>query len=91
MRKRVKAYRMVCLSSQRHTQSLLSRIFTGKILFVRDEVWQPELTIVPGRKKTARAVARKGWDFTPSRTLKRHETYELTNSTTNEKSTLTVE
>ena len=91
VRKRVKAYRMVCLSSQRHTQSLLSRIFTGKILFVRDEVWQPELTIVPGRKKTARAVARKGWDFTPSRTLKRHETYELTNSTTNEKSTLTVE
>lgn len=91
VRKRVKSYRKVCLSSQRQTQSVLSRIFTGKILFVRADVWQPELTIVPGSKKTARAVAQKGWDIIPSRTLKRHETYEVANSTTGEKSTLTVE
>ncbi|MDE6136620.1 MAG: VWA domain-containing protein [Muribaculaceae bacterium] len=90
-RKRVKSFRKVCLSSKRQTQSALSRIFTGKILFVRAEVWQPELTIVPGNKKTARAVAQKGWDIVPSRTLKRHETYDVVNSATGATSKLTVE
>lgn len=90
-RKRVKKYRMVRLSAHPDKQGLLSRLFTGRILHVRDAVWTPELTIVPGNKKTARAVAQKGWDIIPSRTLKRHETYEVVNSATGQTSKLTVE
>jgi len=90
-RKRVRNYRMVRLTSGPEKQSVLSRVFTGRILIVRDTVWQPALTIVPGNRKTARVVAQKGWDVVPSRTLKRHESYELYNSATGERSQLTVE
>lgn len=91
VRKKVKGYRKLVLTSRRYNQGLLSRLFTGPVLAVRAEEWAPEINIEPGRKRTARVVDTKGWDFVPGRTLKRFETYELINSASGAKSKLTVE
>ncbi len=88
--KRVKGYRMARFTSRAERQGFLSRLFTGRVLIVRDDVWSPPLAIVPGNKRTARALPQKGWDFVPSRTLRKYESYELINSATGEKSQLTV-
>lgn len=91
VRKRVKKYRSVVLTSGKGNQSFFSRLFTGKILFVTAPHWTPELTITPGNKRTCRVTQNKKWDIVPSRTLKQHETYEFINNISGEKTGLTVE
>ncbi len=91
VRKRVRKYRMVVLTSRKRSQSFLNKLFTGSILYVPAPHWNPELVITPGNKKTCRVAQQKAWDIIPSRTLKLHETYEFINNGTDEKSKLTVE
>lgn len=91
VRKRVRPYRRVCFTSRAMSQSFVSKIFTGKILYVRDTVWSPALTLEPGNKQTVRALAQKGWDIVPSRTMRRHDTYELINTVSGDKAKITIQ
>lgn len=77
--KRIRGARAVRLVSTRKSQGILSRIFTGRIIYITADHWTPEIEIVPGRRRTALARPGKAWDVVPSSCMERYETYELTN------------
>ena len=90
-RKKLKKYREARLTSRNERQSALSRLFTGPVLIVRDDTWSPAITLRPGTKRSVRAVVRNGWEFVPSATMRRNESYDVVNSTTGEKARFTIE
>lgn len=53
------------LTSQRHKQSALSRIFTGTTLYVQSANWNRDILIVPATKNKVKVKCPSGWSCTP--------------------------
>lgn len=66
----VKGKRRVVFTNKTMKQSLLNRIFTGEILYKKDEIWTSPLTFEAGAKrKTIRVVRTKDYVFDPFTSL----------------------
>lgn len=88
--KKIKGKRRVVLTNKRKSQNVLSRIFTGKIEYVRADHFVPEITIeaATGKKKVkvrSTSTGANGWDIYPSATFLQYEKGTATNRTTKEK------
>lgn len=82
--KRMRGARQVVLTSNRRSQNVFSRLFTGKIIFVKAEHFSPELTILPsGSKKMVRLRSEgNAWDVSPSAIFAPHKKGSITNRRT---------
>lgn len=78
----VKGVRMVVFTNKNMDQSLLNRIFTGKILYKKNDVWTAPLAFEAGaKKKTLRVVRTKDYVFDPyTSTLKAPNDYVAENT-----------
>lgn len=70
--KKVKGVRKVVFTARRRSQNIFSRIFTGKVLYVKADHFTPEIEAVAGARKKVRfrsSAGADGWIFTPAATL----------------------
>ena len=88
----VKGVRMVVFTNKKMEQSLLNRIFTGEILYKKNEVWTAPLAFEAGaKKKTLRVVRTKDYVFDPyTSMLKAPNDYVVENTSDGTKIKLTV-
>lgn len=87
--KKIKGARKIVLTSKRKSQSFLSRIFTGEIRYIKSELFNPELIILPsGAKKKVKLQTKNklsdGWEIYPSAIFNQYDHGTLTNRTTND-------
>lgn len=77
----VKGKRRVVFTDKNMKQSLISRIFTGEILYKKNEIWTSPLAFEAGAKKrTLRVVRTKDYTFDPyTSTLKAPNDYVVEN------------
>ena len=78
----VKGKRRVVFTNKKMEQSLLSRLFTGEILYKKHEIWTAPLAFEAGtKKKTLRVMRTKDYTFDPFTTiLKAQNDYLVENS-----------
>ena len=83
-RTNVKGKRRVVFTNMEMKQSLLSRIFTGEILYKKNEIWTSPLAFEAGaKKKTLRVMRAKDYLFDPySTALKAPNDYVVENTNT---------
>lgn len=88
--KKIKGARKVILTHKRMSQNIISRIFTGKIRFIRADIFSPELAILPsGGKKKVKIHSESpidSWEFCPSSIFGQYEKGTITNRTNGERS-----
>jgi hypothetical protein len=66
----VKGKRSVVFTNKKMEQGILSRIFTGEILYKKNEIWTSPLVLEAGaKKKTLRVVRTKDYIFDPYTTM----------------------
>lgn len=77
----VKGKRRVVFTNKNMQQGLLSRLFTGEILYKKNEIWTSPLAFEAGtRRKTLRVVRTKDYVFEPfTSTLKAQNEYLVEN------------
>ena len=83
----VKGKRRVVFTNMEIRQSLLSRIFTGEILYKKNEIWTSPLAFEAGsRRRTLRVMRTKNYVFDPySAALKAPNDYVVENTNTGTK------
>ena len=88
----VKGKRCVVFTDKKMSQSLLSRIFTGEILYKKNEIWTSPLTFEAGSKrKTLRVMRTKDYVFDPySTALKAPCNYVVENTNNGTKIKITI-
>lgn len=89
--KKLKTSRKVILTSRKRSQNIISEIFTGKVIFICADHWQPEIIFEPGRRKSINAKIGSQWTITPSNLLTQDMKYKLTNISTKAQSSIEVE
>lgn len=72
-----KGYPRVVLTSRRHKQSLPSRIFTGKTLYVNAPQWTSDILILPASRGKVKVKCPAGWSVSPGFILSRGYDYKL--------------
>lgn len=92
--KKIKGVRKAVLTTRSRKQGLLSRVFTGRIIYIKDEIFSPEIEIVPGTRKKIRfrsvATASERWDFMPGATFGSCSDGKATNSANHNKFEFTI-
>lgn len=88
--KRIRGARKILLTSNRQSQNIFSRIFTGEIRFVKAEHFTPDIAIVPagGKKKVKLIVEGKpnsSLEIYPSTIFGQYDKGTITNQMTKEK------
>ncbi len=80
----IKGCRKVVFTNKRQSQGIMSRIFTGEIKYVKDDLWDSEWYITPGTKKDrVRAGGISGYSMNPPRNnLSKHETVTMKSNAT---------
>lgn len=88
----VKGKRRVVFTNKKMEQSLLSRIFTGEILYKKHDIWTSPLAFEPGtKKKTLRVVRPTDYVFNPfTSTLKAPNDYKVENTKDNTKINISI-
>ena len=88
----VKGKRRVVFTNKSMRQSLLSRIFTGEILYKKNEIWTSPLTFEAGaKKKTLRVVRTKDYVIDPyTSTLKAPNDFIVENTNDNTKIKISI-
>ena len=88
----VKGVRRVVFTNKKMEQGLLNRIFTGKILYKKNEAWTEPLAFEAGaKKKTLRVVRTKNYVFDPyTSMLKAPSDYVVENTNDGTKIKLSV-
>ena len=88
----VKGKRRVVFTDKKMTQSLLNRIFTGEILYKKNEIWTSPLAFEAGGKnRTLRVMRTKDYVFDPySSVLKAPNDYVVENVNNNTKIKITI-
>lgn len=88
----VKGKRRVVFTNKNMKQSLMSRIFTGEILYKKNEIWTSPLAFEAGaKKKTLRVMRTKDYAFDPyTSTLKAPNDYIVENINDKTKIKLTI-
>ena len=93
--KRIKGARKVVLTTRRRSQNIISRLMTGKVVYVTAPHFTPEIEIIPrsGKKVRVRPLntASGGWDVIPSATLAPYEKGKLNHRTLGFKSEIGVQ
>lgn len=89
--KRIRGARKIMLTTKRKSQNIFSKIFTGKIIFIRGDHFSPALSIVAagGKKKVrlrSEAKSNNPWEIYPSLIFGQYDKGTLTNKTFNDKS-----
>lgn len=88
----IKGKRRIVFSNKDMKQSLLNRIFTGKIIYKKNDIWTSPLTFEPGTKKKTLKVLRNqdySFDSFPS-TLKAPNDYVIENNKNKTKINITL-
>lgn len=80
----IKGCRKVVFSNKRQSQGLMSRIFTGEIKYVKDDIWDSEWYLTPGTKNDrVRAGGISGYSMNPpGNNLSKHETITMKSNAT---------
>lgn len=80
----IKGYRKVVFSNKRHSQGLLSCIFTGEVKYVKDDIWDSEWYLTPStRRDRVRANGISGYSMNPpGNNLQMHETVTMKSNST---------
>ena len=88
----VKGARRVVFTNKKMEQSLINKIFTGEILYKKNDIWTFPLTLEPGtKKKTLRVIRTKDYVFDPyTFILKAPSDYVVENTNDNTKIKLTI-
>ncbi len=89
--KKIKGCRKVILTSTKKSQNVVSRLFSGKVLYIRANHFSPELTILPvGRKRKVKITqvikSSNAWDIYPAGIFSQFDKGSITNRVTNEQS-----
>lgn len=87
---KIKGYKKVICSNHKQTQSFVSKIFLGKILFVQNEFWEQDMEIVPKNKKSVRVRLPKCFSVSPSSTVTIGADTEIINMNTNKITNLKI-
>lgn len=75
---KLKGARKIILTTQGQKQGFLDKIFAGKIIYEVNPLWEPEIILTPGRKRTLRIRLGLGYTISPFTTvLKQGSSYEL--------------
>ena len=88
----VKGKRRVVFTNKKMKQGLISRLFTGEILYKKNEIWTSPLAFEAGaKKKTLRVVRTKDFVFDPyTSMLKAPNEYLVENTNNNTKIKLSI-
>ena len=88
----VKGVRRVVFTNKKMEQSLINKIFTGEILYKKNDIWTSPLAFEPGaKKKTLRVMRTKDYVFDPyTSMLKAPSDYVVENTNDNTKIKLTI-
>ena len=88
----VKGKRRVVFTNKTMKQGLFNRIFTGEILFKKNEIWTSPLVFEAGaKKKTLRVIRTNDYTFTPfTSTLKAQNDYIVENTNDNIKIQISI-
>lgn len=88
----VKGCRRVVFTDKKMSQGLLSRLFTGRILYKRNDIWTAPLAFEAGqRRKTLRVVRTRDYTFDPyTSVLKSPEDYVVENVNDKTKIKITI-
>lgn len=88
----VKGARRVVFTNKKMEQSLINKIFTGEILYKKNDIWTSPLAFEPGaKKKTLRVMRTKDYVFDPyTSMLKAPSDYVVENTNDNTKIKLTI-
>ena len=91
-RVKVKGKRRVVFTNKKMEQSLLSRIFTGEILYKKHDIWTSPLSFEAGaKKKTLRVMRTKDYAFDPyTSMLKAPNDYIVENTNDNTKIKISI-
>lgn len=89
--KKIKGARRIILTSRRKNQSILSRLFTGEVRFIRADHFTDDLIMeaAAGKKKVkvrSTDAPPRGWDVYPSAIFMQDDKGTITNRTTRQKS-----
>jgi len=88
----VKGCRRVVFTDKKMSQGLLSRLFTGRILYKRNDIWSSPLAFEAGpRRNTLRVVRTRDYTFDPyTSVLKSPEDYVVENVNDKTKIKITI-
>lgn len=88
----VKGKRRVVFTNKKVSQGLISRIFTGEILYKKNEIWTSPLVFESGAKrKTLKVIRTKDYTFDPySSILKAPNEYVVENTNTGTKIKISI-
>lgn len=93
--KKIKGARKAVFTSERKKQNILSRIFTGKVIYERADHFKPALEILPASGKKKIKIRSMGgpqekWEIHPSGILARFDKGTIINSQTKDKSEIEI-
>lgn len=88
--KNVKGCRRIVLSARKQRQNVLSKFFTGSILYICRPEFTSDVHIVRGHRKSLRFQLPQAWGISPTATVARNQQATLVNSNTGQKYTINV-
>ena len=88
--KRIKGCRRVVLSNKKCKQSLLSRLFTGKIMYVVDNAFIDNIRIEKTTKHCVRFYVSAPWTIVPAPVVKKKQSATLKDTGTNKEYRVSV-
>ena len=88
-RKAVKGARMLVLTSRPKTQGVLSRWFTGRIVYDVNGLWTSDIVLIPRDNKSVRVDRAKGY-LIDARRLMLNQDYTILNEATKTKTRITI-
>ncbi len=90
--KKINGSRMVVVTNNYKPQSWLSKVFTGEITYIKDELWSSPWELTPkGRRKIAKINLHGKYIISPvTSEIANYGTYQLDNLTTKESITIKI-
>jgi hypothetical protein len=90
--KKINGSRMVVVTNHYKPQNWLSKLFTGKITYIKDELWTSSWELTPkGRRKVAKINLHGKYMISPvTSEIANYGTYQLDNLTTKESITIKI-
>lgn len=90
--KKINGARMVVVTNSYKPQSWLSKVFTGKIIYIKDEIWTSPWELTPKRRRKAAKINLHGrYMISPvTSEIANYSTYQLDNLTTKERITIKI-
>lgn len=87
--KRIRGYRLLVLTNKQPSQGIVSQIFTGKILYEVNALWEDNVFVEPRDRKSVRLRCPKAYSAT-ARILKANQEYTITNNNSGTKTKIKI-